>query len=140
MYKRQIISNCPLPGSICAGPNLSFSYFINNSASISWAVANGDIFIIGGQGTDTVLIRTGSNFVGGQIIGFDPNGCTISIVLLICNPSDPFTEGWNNIDHTRTVADVNGDGKADVIGFGGTNVFVSFSEGNSFGTTNIAFE
>lgn len=45
-----------------------------------------------------------------------------------------FTEpnGWNNREHVRTVADVNGDGRADLVGFGGAGVFVSFSNGRGF--------
>jgi hypothetical protein len=41
--------------------------------------------------------------------------------------------GWNNTQHVRTTGDVNGDGKADLVGFGGGAVFVSFSNGTSFG-------
>lgn len=39
---------------------------------------------------------------------------------------------WNNLDNTRTVADVNGDGKADIVGFGTKGVYVAFSTGNGF--------
>lgn len=45
---------------------------------------------------------------------------------------DPFTIGWNNTNHVRTVADVNGDGKGDIVGFGDNHVFVSLSNGNGF--------
>jgi len=48
----------------------------------------------------------------------------------------PFT-GWNNTDHVRTVADVNGDGKGDIIGFGNDDVLVALSNGTSFSTPSI---
>ncbi|MEM6404015.1 MAG: BPSL0067 family protein, partial [Cyanobacteria bacterium P01_D01_bin.116] len=44
--------------------------------------------------------------------------------------SVPFTKknGWtNNNDHPRTLADVNGDGRADIVGFGNDAVFTSFA-------------
>ena len=48
-----------------------------------------------------------------------------------------FTNGWNNTNNVRTIADVNGDGKADVIGFGNNNILVSLSNGSSFDTPTI---
>ena len=44
--------------------------------------------------------------------------------------------GWSdNNNYPRLLADVNGDNRADIIGFGYTNVFVSLSNGNgTFGT------
>ena len=42
--------------------------------------------------------------------------------------------GWSSFDkYPRYVADVNGDGKDDVVGFGETNTFVGLSDGSSFG-------
>ena len=51
----------------------------------------------------------------------------------------PFTKnvgGWtDNNNFPRLLADVNGDNRADIIGFGNTYVFVSLSNGNgTFGT------
>jgi hypothetical protein len=43
---------------------------------------------------------------------------------------------WKD-DHPRMVADVNNDGKADIIGFGDHDVWVSLSDGNSFGNGQI---
>ncbi|WP_055446686.1 M57 family metalloprotease [Lacinutrix mariniflava] len=80
-----------------------------------------------------------------DVIGFGDN----DIIVSLSNGSSfgtptiwngGFTNEWNTTTHVRTVADINGDGNADVIGFGNTTVFVSFSEGNGFGNTNIAFE
>jgi hypothetical protein len=41
--------------------------------------------------------------------------------------------GWTNFEtYPREVADVNGDGRADIIGFGGAGVYVSYSTGAGF--------
>ncbi|QDF06483.1 FG-GAP-like repeat-containing protein [Myxococcus xanthus] len=44
---------------------------------------------------------------------------------------------WRVESHVRTVADVNGDGKADVVGFGDAGVYVSLSTGSSFGASRL---
>lgn len=41
-------------------------------------------------------------------------------------------QGWTTNNHVRTVGDVNGDGKDDVVGFTAAGVYVSLSTGNSF--------
>lgn len=49
--------------------------------------------------------------------------------------TDKFTtiRGWNGKDHTRLVADMNGDGKADLVGYGDRGIFIrlSRSEGST---------
>jgi len=41
--------------------------------------------------------------------------------------------GWSSFDlYPRSLGDVNGDGKADVIGFGASYTWISYSTGNSF--------
>lgn len=40
--------------------------------------------------------------------------------------------GWSTDKHLRMMADVNGDGKADIVGFGNNGVYVSLSAGNKF--------
>ena len=45
--------------------------------------------------------------------------------------------GWNMTDHVRTVADVTGDGRADIVGFGSSSVYVAESTGTSFKTAEI---
>jgi hypothetical protein len=44
----------------------------------------------------------------------------------------PTLGGWNSADHPRMLADINGDGLADIIGFGGSGVWVSKSDGTRF--------
>jgi hypothetical protein len=45
--------------------------------------------------------------------------------------------GWASYDrYPRVVADVNGDGKADIIGFGQSGALVALSTGSSFGATS----
>ncbi|KAF9523937.1 hypothetical protein CPB83DRAFT_886572 [Crepidotus variabilis] len=45
--------------------------------------------------------------------------------------------GWRIADHPRCVADLTGDGKADIIGFGDAGVLVSWNDGNgNFGPAN----
>jgi hypothetical protein len=41
-------------------------------------------------------------------------------------------QGWNVSDHVRTVADINGDGKQDIIGFGDLGTWFSLSTGAGF--------
>jgi len=46
--------------------------------------------------------------------------------------------GWTSQNtYPRTLADVNGDGKADLVGFGSTGTYVSFSGGTSFGALTL---
>ena len=39
---------------------------------------------------------------------------------------------WRTQQHPRMMADVNGDGKADIVGFGNSGVYVSLSDGTQF--------
>ena len=45
--------------------------------------------------------------------------------------------GWRIDKHPRMMADVNGDGKDDIVGFGETGVFVSLSSGSGFGSPQL---
>jgi hypothetical protein len=60
------------------------------------------------------------------------------------NPVHPefgHDNGWNNVEHTRTVADVNNDGFADLVGFGyvGTQVVYNGQQSFSSEYTNCDF-
>jgi hypothetical protein len=46
-----------------------------------------------------------------------------------------FASGWRRGLHERTLADVNGDGRAHIVGFGNEGVYVALSSGSSFGPT-----
>ncbi len=41
-------------------------------------------------------------------------------------------QGWQQNENPRFLADINGDGKADIVGFGDSAVYVAFSKGDSF--------
>lgn len=48
-----------------------------------------------------------------------------------------FARGWRVAQHPRFLADVNGDGRDDVVGFGNAGVIVGLSNGSSFGTSAV---
>lgn len=47
-----------------------------------------------------------------------------------------FDDGWRASRHLRELADIDGDGRRDVIGFGDDGTFVSLSTGNAFGPSS----
>ncbi len=49
-----------------------------------------------------------------------------------------YNQGWRSKYHIRSLADVNGDGKADIVGFASNGVQVSFSTGSSFTPPRLA--
>lgn len=51
-----------------------------------------------------------------------------------------FDQGWNNEEHVRTTADVNGDGLQDIVGFGDHGVWLSLATGGGgFQSPQFAF-
>ncbi|NQU44076.1 VWA domain-containing protein, partial [bacterium] len=48
-----------------------------------------------------------------------------------------YDQFWREERHIRTMADVNGDGKADAVGFGDKGVVVALSEGQSFAAPGV---
>ncbi len=48
-----------------------------------------------------------------------------------------YRDGWRLDRHERMVADVNGDGRDDLIGFGDDGVYVALSNGRSFGRVTL---
>lgn len=75
-----------------------------------------------------------------DIVGFGDAGTWVSIaadgkfldpVMVVANfGADQY---WTNDKHVRLLADVNGDGLVDLIGFGDVSVFVSISKGDQGG-------
>ncbi|MBX2928582.1 MAG: VCBS repeat-containing protein [Saprospiraceae bacterium] len=80
-----------------------------------------------------------------DIVGFGGNdvfvalskGETLSDLTVWLKNNLSTNHGWNNREHVRTVADVNGDGKADLVGFGGAGVFVAYSGATQAGTAQM---
>ena len=76
-----------------------------------------------------------------DIVGFGNDGVWLSLAT----PGGYFTapsfvlaafgnnSGWTNANHVRTMADVNGDGMQDIVGFGNDGVWVALSTGTGFG-------
>jgi hypothetical protein len=76
-----------------------------------------------------------------DVVGFGQNGVWISLSSGSSFPAPTrwvqafdLAHGWTVQDYVRTVGDVNGDGKADLVGFGQNGVWVSLSTGSGFPT------
>lgn len=82
---------------------------------------DGDIVAFGGN--DTFINKSnGTNGFGATILGSN---------------TFAYNDGWRVNLHVRTLADVNGDGKDDIVAFGGNDVFVALSNGNGFGSIQV---
>ncbi len=51
-----------------------------------------------------------------------------------------YDQGWRVNDHVRTMGDVNGDQKDDIVGFGNAGVYRALSDGSGFGAVTFAVE
>jgi trypsin len=130
----------------CAQPNLFGVYtrvsqagirrFITNAVMRVEAVLHDMTIGAGGWQTDR-HVRTAADVNGdgrADLIGFgehdvfvayaQPNG-TFSAVQAVLHDMTIGAGGWQTDRHVRTAADVNGDGRADLIGFGEHDVFAS---------------
>jgi hypothetical protein len=107
----------------------------------------------GGWTSDFLFPRTAARVDGdaqADLVGFGANG-----LFVATNTGTGFSNatlayagfgtsaaagGWaNNDQYTRTMADVNGDGDADIVGFGAAGTFVALGgAGTTFGATNLA--
>jgi len=51
--------------------------------------------------------------------------------------TDAASGSWRGNVHSRTFADVNGDGRLDIVGFGSTRTYVALNRGSSFGPSTV---
>lgn len=80
-----------------------------------------------------------------DIVGFGNAGAYVSLSTgsSFTNPSLWVASygynagGWRVENHPRMMADVNGDGKADIVGFGNAGAYVSLSTGSGFTAPSI---
>jgi hypothetical protein len=49
-----------------------------------------------------------------------------------------YNQGWRVSKHVRTMADINGDGRQDIVGFGENAVWIALSTGAGFGAAQLA--
>ncbi len=71
-----------------------------------------------------------------DVVGFGSSGVYIGYAQLDGSFTDPVlklrnfgtAQGWNNARHVRTAADVDGDGREDLVGFGNAGVHVSYAQ------------
>lgn len=83
-----------------------------------------------------------------DIVGFANDGVYVSLAqangtyTVASRGSTEFAlnSGWTNNDvYLRKLADVNGDGKADIVGFGGSGTYVALANGSGgFGASRLA--
>ena len=78
---------------------------------------------VNGDGRADVV---GFGYSGVSIAYGQANGTFTTPVLKLRNFGA--TQGWTNTRHVRTVADVDGDGRADLVGFGNAGVYVSYAQ------------
>jgi GH18 family chitinase len=81
-----------------------------------------------------------------DIVGFGPGNVFVALgqkdgtfeSKTIATSDFSYSRGWNSFDQNpRQLADVNGDGSADIVAFGDQNVFVALAEsGNDGGTSD----
>ncbi|MEM9822800.1 MAG: VCBS repeat-containing protein [Bacteroidota bacterium] len=82
---------------------------------------------VNGDGKDDII-----GFGGGAVLVSLSTGDGLAEAKVWLDRYFTPPNGWNNREHVRTVADVNNDGKDDIVGFGAAGVYVSFSDGRSF--------
>ncbi|MEA2920141.1 MAG: hypothetical protein QOF07_104, partial [Bradyrhizobium sp.] len=94
---------------------------------------------------ETFLVNLSGATNGAAISDGQGVGTIVNDDLIFATPTfeladfAPGAGGWNSDDHyPRELADVNGDGMADIVGFGEAGVYVSLATGGgSFGTPSM---
>jgi V8-like Glu-specific endopeptidase len=129
--------------------------FGNNGVSV--AISNGNSFVNAQRWVDDFGYNQGWRNEKGlrmmadvnddgkaDIVAFGNNGVSVAI----SNGSDfenssrwlddmGYDQGWRNDTHLRVTSDVNGDGYADIVGFGNTGVSVGTSTGADFSNASL---
>ncbi|HET9956967.1 MAG TPA: VCBS repeat-containing protein [Polyangiaceae bacterium] len=74
-----------------------------------------------------------------DVVGFGPMGVEVSLSTGDSFETPKFwvldytvAQGWSSAKHVRVLADVNGDGRKDIVAFGNGGTYVSLSTGKSF--------
>ncbi|WP_165360893.1 FG-GAP-like repeat-containing protein [Candidatus Chloroploca sp. Khr17] len=81
-----------------------------------------------------------------DIVGFGGDGVYVALASgvgfhppqLMINDFGYVAGGWRIDQHPRMLADVNADGKADIVGFGNQGVYVALSTGSSFSPPQLS--
>ncbi len=79
-----------------------------------------------------------------DVVGFGNAGASVSLSTgssftssSLWNANYGYNQGWRVSKHPRFLADVNGDGRQDIVGFGNAGASVSLSTGSSFTTASL---
>ncbi|CAM3255570.1 Repeat domain-containing protein [Paracoccus aminovorans] len=79
-----------------------------------------------------------------DVIGFGGNGVLVALstgtgltAAQVWSREFSYAAGWRNELHVRTLADVDGDGRADIVAFGDNGVQVALSSGGRFAASAV---
>jgi hypothetical protein len=83
-----------------------------------------------------------------DIVGFGDHGVWLSLAtstghftaMALAVADFGNNQGWTVTNHIRTTADVNGDGRQDIVGFGDYGVWIALSTGAGFGAPQFVLE
>ena len=76
---------------------------------------------------------------GNVVVSLAQQDGTFANAITVLNDSFTTAHGWNETEYARRLADVNGDGRADIVGFGADGVYVALGQNNGgFGSMTAA--
>jgi len=117
-------------GSAFAAPTLIYAGYNSNggwnSASHVRTMADVD-----GNGTPDFV-----GFGSAQVFTYLSGGVASEVIVA----SNEFTVGWDTTKHYRYVKDVDGDGKADIVGFGQGSMFTALGQSNGSFAAAVNFK